>query len=106
MTSADAPVVILSALDTWLDHKSHIDILVKNAGVEVVRHLAVITPADYDKIYSLNVHAPIRLTQALLPRFNPAGRGGTASSTSGQWGREPSMRGWGFTAAPRRRWKG
>ncbi|ROT36148.1 NAD(P)-binding protein [Sodiomyces alkalinus F11] len=73
LTSADAPAGILSALDSWLGPSSHVDILVNNAGVEVVKPLADTTPADYDKVYSLNVHAPIRLTQALLPRLNPEG---------------------------------
>ncbi|KAK4165559.1 3-oxoacyl-reductase [Cladorrhinum sp. PSN259] len=73
LSSPSAPAIVLSALDSWLGPESHINILVNNAAVEVVKSLGDISIEDYDKVYNLNVRGPLLLTQGLLPRFNPAG---------------------------------
>ncbi|KAK3388055.1 hypothetical protein B0H63DRAFT_432052 [Podospora didyma] len=73
LASFDAPGQILADLDAWMGPDSCIDILVNNAGIEVVKGLGEIEVADYDKVYDLNVRAPILLTQALLPRFSSEG---------------------------------
>ncbi|KAM7211158.1 3-ketoacyl-acyl carrier protein reductase [Rhypophila decipiens] len=73
LSDINAPETILVELDEWLGPNYHVNILVNNAGVEVVKPLGEISPEDYAKVYDLNVRAPLLLTQALLPRFNPAG---------------------------------
>ncbi|KAM7183471.1 3-ketoacyl-acyl carrier protein reductase [Rhypophila sp. PSN 637] len=72
--NSTAPDKILSELDEWLGPNSHVNILVNNAGVEVVKPLGEISPEDYAKVYDLNVRAPLLLTQALLPRFDRDGQ--------------------------------
>ncbi|EMR63749.1 putative 3-ketoacyl-acyl carrier protein reductase protein [Eutypa lata UCREL1] len=51
-----------------------IDIIVNNAGYDVVRTLGEITPADFAAVYDVNVRGVIFLTQALLPHLNANGR--------------------------------
>lgn len=72
LTALSAPSTILSALDTWLGPSSPVHILINNAGVDLVKPLGEISVSDYEKVYHLNVRAPLLLTQALLPRFSPA----------------------------------
>jgi len=62
---------LLSTLDSWLGPSASVHILVNNAGCEVVAPLGEISLGDYEKVYNLNVRAPLFLTQALLPRFDP-----------------------------------
>jgi len=68
----DGAKAVISTLDDWLGPDSHIDILVNNAAVEVVKGLAELTVEDYETVYDLNVRGPMLLTQALLPRFSAA----------------------------------
>ncbi|KAK1754295.1 3-ketoacyl-acyl carrier protein reductase [Echria macrotheca] len=70
LSSIDGPQIVLAELEAWLGADSRIHILVNNAGTEVVRPLADVTVADYEKVYNLNVRGPLLLTQALLPRFS------------------------------------
>ncbi|RSM08950.1 hypothetical protein CEP52_004326, partial [Fusarium oligoseptatum] len=53
----------------------HIDIVVNNAGAELVKRHTGITPADFDYIYHLNVRAPLLLLQAIKPYLPPSGGG-------------------------------
>lgn len=73
LSSVDASKTIINTLDDWLGPNGHVNIIVNNAGVEVVKSLGEITPEDYAKVYDLNVRAPLMLTQALLPRLDPKG---------------------------------
>ncbi|KAK3318161.1 hypothetical protein B0H66DRAFT_556379 [Apodospora peruviana] len=73
LSTSSAPSAILSALDSWLGPSAHVDILVNNAAVEVINPLSALSVADYTKVFDLNIRGPILLTQALLPRLNPAG---------------------------------
>ena len=52
-----------------------IDILVSNAGVAVVEPFATSDPATWDRLYRLNLRAPMLLTQALLPSLADSGAG-------------------------------
>jgi 3-oxoacyl-[acyl-carrier protein] reductase len=51
-----------------------INILVNNAGIEVVKPLSKIIPKDYSKAYDLNICSLIFLTQAVLPLLSVCGR--------------------------------
>ncbi|OHX01154.1 3-ketoacyl-acyl carrier protein reductase [Colletotrichum incanum] len=72
LSSETAPAAVLSALDAWLGPSARVDILVNNAGTELNAPLGSISPADFAKVYDVNVRAPLLLTQALLPRLAPS----------------------------------
>lgn len=74
LSQIEASDVIIEALDSWLGADAKVDILVNNAGTEVVKRLEDIEASDFQKVYDINIRAPILLTKALLPRFNPASR--------------------------------
>jgi len=47
-----------------------VDILINNAGNLLNKQLGKISAADFDAVFSVNVKAPLLLTQALLPYMN------------------------------------
>ncbi|OAN55020.1 SDR family NAD(P)-dependent oxidoreductase [Magnetospirillum moscoviense] len=51
------------------------DILVNNAGINKVQPFAEIDPADFARIQQVNVTAPLRLMQAVLPGMRAKGWG-------------------------------
>jgi NAD(P)-dependent dehydrogenase (short-subunit alcohol dehydrogenase family) len=53
---------------------SKLDILVNNIGGGTYGSIKIVTPEQYDEIFSNNVRAPFFLTQALLPHLNDGGR--------------------------------
>ncbi|KAE8402913.1 hypothetical protein BDV37DRAFT_272472 [Aspergillus pseudonomiae] len=53
---------------------AHIDILVNNTGVELVKPLSDLTVEDYNLVYNLNVRGAVFLTQAVLPHLRAPGR--------------------------------
>ncbi|KAF4125825.1 3-oxoacyl-[acyl-carrier protein] reductase [Geosmithia morbida] len=52
-----------------------IDIVVNNAGVEVVKSLDDMKPEDFDSVYAVNVRAPLLLAQAVKPHLPSRGGG-------------------------------
>lgn len=76
LASVDAANKIVGELISWRGTKeaTAIDILVNNAGKELVKKLQDIKAEDFEAVYSLNVRAPLLLTQAFLPYMPPAGR--------------------------------
>jgi 3-oxoacyl-[acyl-carrier protein] reductase len=52
-----------------------IDILINNAGINVIRPLSAIDADAWSLMYQVNLHAPFRLIQALAPRMQAAGWG-------------------------------
>lgn len=86
LSSTDAPSAVLNTLNNWLGPEAGVDILVNNAGTEVNAKLGDISPADFAKVYDLNVRAPLLLTQALLPRFSANARIINISSVGGRHG--------------------
>jgi NAD(P)-dependent dehydrogenase (short-subunit alcohol dehydrogenase family) len=52
-----------------------LDILVKNAGINKIGPFAEINPADFARIQEVNVKAPFRLCQAVLPGMRRKGWG-------------------------------
>jgi 3-oxoacyl-[acyl-carrier protein] reductase len=52
----------------------HIDIVVNNAGVEVVKGLSDIEVADFNSVYQVNVLAPLLLVQQVKPHLRAPGR--------------------------------
>lgn len=66
------------------------DILVNNAGINKVGPFAEIATADFERIQRINVHAPFRLCQAVVPgmRLKGWGRIVNISSIWGKMGKE------------------
>ncbi|MFC4564695.1 SDR family NAD(P)-dependent oxidoreductase [Nocardiopsis mangrovi] len=52
-----------------------VDVLVHCAGIAVVAPFAASDPADWDRMWRVNVRAPMRITQALLPAMTESGFG-------------------------------
>lgn len=54
---------------------SEFDILVNNAGINKVAPFIEISPEDFDRIQLVNVRAPFRLCQAVIPHMQKQGWG-------------------------------
>lgn len=69
---------------------SDYDILVNNAGINKIGPFAEIAPQDFDRIQLINVRAPFRLCQAVVPHMRAQGWGRivTLSSVFGIISRE------------------
>lgn len=52
-----------------------LDVLVNNAGVQIVGRTTNVTPEAGERLLTLNVFAPLRLTMAALPGMTARGRG-------------------------------
>jgi short-subunit dehydrogenase len=55
--------------------RGDVDVLVNNAGVAVVAPFERTSTRDWEWIMGVNVHGPLRLTRALLPRMRERGKG-------------------------------
>lgn len=53
----------------------HVDVLVHNAGVGVLKPLLELSPADWQRMMDVNVNALFHVTRALLPGMVERGRG-------------------------------
>ncbi|MFI6996350.1 SDR family oxidoreductase [Nocardia sp. NPDC050175] len=76
---------LMTGLETGLraHGKSAIDILVHNAGVNLMgRPIELLTPEEFDRMIAVNVKAPFFLTQRMLPLLRDGGRIINISSVS------------------------
>lgn len=64
----------------------YIDILINNAGCELVRSAEDITPEDFSYVYDLNVRAAVLMTKAVIPRLRSPGRIINMGSVGGRSG--------------------
>ena len=62
------------------------DALVNNAGINKIAPFAEIDPADFERIQTVNVHAPFRVIRAVLPGMQKKGWGRIVTLSS-IWGR-------------------
>ena len=64
----------------------HVDVLVNNAGLGVIKPLIDLTPDEWEQMVSLNVNALFHVTRAVLPGMLARGRGHvcTIGSISGR----------------------
>lgn len=81
---AAAPAWIADILDRW----GRLDVLVNNAGIGILKPVAELTDADWDRTLATNLTGPFRLIRAALPAMRRA-RGGhivNVSSIAGEVG--------------------
>jgi 3-oxoacyl-[acyl-carrier protein] reductase len=67
------PAAIAPLIDAVATQLGPIDVLVNNAGVYEFGPLEAITPEHFHKQFNINVLGLLLVTQAAVPRFNPAG---------------------------------
>ncbi|MBY8856843.1 SDR family oxidoreductase [Nocardia sp. CA2R105] len=61
------PDSITECIDSVRTLCGGVDILINNAGLSVVQRLLNSDPASWDRMWRINLRAPMQLTQALLP---------------------------------------
>jgi 3-oxoacyl-[acyl-carrier protein] reductase len=64
-----------------------IDILINNAGINIINNFCDIDPADFQKIQQVNVYAPFRISQSVIPSMRKSGWGRIVSVSS-VWGKK------------------
>ncbi len=67
--------------ETILNEETQLDVLVNNAGVEIIMPIEKMDMDKLDQIWRINVRAPFQLTHLLLPRLKQA-RGSVINITS------------------------
>jgi 3-oxoacyl-[acyl-carrier protein] reductase len=67
------PAAIAPLIDAVATQLGPIDVLVNNAGIYEFGPLEAITPEHFHKQFNVNVLGLLLVTQAAVPRFNPAG---------------------------------
>jgi 3-oxoacyl-[acyl-carrier protein] reductase len=63
-----------------------INVLINNAGINVINNFCDINPVDFIQIQQVNVYAPFRISQAVLQRMSKTGWGRIVSVSS-VWGK-------------------
>jgi 3-oxoacyl-[acyl-carrier protein] reductase len=63
-----------------------IDILINNAGINIINDFCDIRPEDFNKMHMVNVYAPFRIGQAAVPNMLKKGWG-RVISVSSVWGK-------------------
>ena len=81
LSDADA---VNAAMARCLGAFGHIDCLINNAAVGLVRPFADTTLADWQRVFAVNLTAPYLLCQAVLPTM--ARHGGSIVNVSSMWG--------------------
>jgi len=62
-------------VNTCLESFGGVDVLVNNAGLATPGTIMKLTVEDWERVFAVNFFAPLRLTYAVLPHFEKAGRG-------------------------------
>lgn len=65
----------------------HIDILINNAGINIIANFCDIKSEDFQKVQQVNVYAPFRISQTVIPNMLDTGWGRIVSVSS-VWGKK------------------
>ncbi|MFM7534308.1 MAG: SDR family NAD(P)-dependent oxidoreductase [Acidimicrobiales bacterium] len=71
-----------SAIGRVLDEHGRIDVLCNNAGVSAVGDVVTATPADWQRVFAVNVFAMAYVSRAALPAMRASGRGAIVNTCS------------------------
>jgi 3-oxoacyl-[acyl-carrier protein] reductase len=63
-----------------------VDVLINNAGINIINNFCDIRPEDFLKVQQVNVYAPFRFCQSVLPHMEHQGWGRIVNVTS-VWGK-------------------
>lgn len=80
LASPEGPAQLAAELGRAIDWSGDgggfkLDIVVNNAAIAPVLSVSETTPAEFDRVYNLNLRGPVALVHALLPYLNKTGRG-------------------------------
>lgn len=64
-----------------------VDILVNNAGINIIDNFCEINPQDFQKVQQVNVYAPFRISQSVIPNMTKASWGRVVNISS-VWGKK------------------
>jgi len=67
--------VMVEAIDRAMQRFGAVDVLVNNAGVGMHSTIGDMDPVQFQKLFTLNVYAPVYLVQAVLPHMKFRGQG-------------------------------
>lgn len=65
----------------------YIDILINNAGINIINNFCDIVPKEFAKIQQVNVYAPFRIAQSVIPNMLEQGWG-RIINVSSVWGKK------------------
>jgi len=86
MNVADAGS-IQAGVDSVVDRTGKIDILINNAALFDLAPIVDITPASYERLFSVNVHGVLFTMQAVARHMIAVGKGGKMINMASQAGR-------------------
>ena len=72
VTAPDTPDRVVEAA---LDMSDRIDVLINNAGIMGYADMLDVTDEQWDRMYGINLRAPMRIMRAVLQQMSRAGRG-------------------------------
>ena len=72
VTAVETPERIVAAA---MDLSGRIDVLINNAGIMGYSDIIGVTDEEWDRMYVINLRAPMRIMRAILPAMVAAGRG-------------------------------
>ena len=78
---------IQACVDSAVDKTGEIDILINNAALFDLAPIVDITPASYERLFSVNVHGVLFTMQAVARHMVAAGKGGKMINMASQAGR-------------------
>lgn len=70
----------VAAVETEVNRYGKLDLLVNNGGIAVWRHLADITPQEWDRVMEVNAKGVFLGTKAVIPELRKAGGGSNLTS--------------------------
>lgn len=77
-------VASTEAFCDWLRALPRLDALINNAGINIIKPLELLTPAEFDQVAAVNCRGPFLLTRAALPAMRRGG-GGRVVNVASIW---------------------
>ena len=84
-TDLASPTAIADSMRKAQTWQGRIDALINNAGLQLRSSLRELQPAAWDRVFDVNVRAPMLLAQALEPVWRQQGGGSIVNIVSRDW---------------------